>query len=240
MENKNSDKSDKKKKKKTRKDSKRRRRITKAKIVNDLAGVRAHQLLQTFQSSEIPGTDKSKGIKTTEEKATKRRASGPPANKTSLRKHCDDITDSGTRSTRNIVDSTSLAQQKEDEQIESMRLEAALEAMRLLKKAQKEFTWDIVTPPKKEVKMREIKQKKIAPMSKEKALKILGLYQEEVAKNQKKVTDFTEDEILGAFTEESQKLGKVFYIEFRLLPFFQLEEVSHQIFRTVMRLIKFF
>ena len=86
-----------------------------------------------------------------------------------------------------------------------------------------------------------IKQKKVVPMSKEKALKILGLYrEEEVSKNQKRVKDFTENDILGAFTAESQKLGKVFDIEFKFSHFFQLEKVGHLIFRNVTRLIKFF
>ena len=163
MENKNKDKGDKKKKKKIRKDLKRRRKLTKAKIVDDLADVRAHQLLQTLNSSTFPATGKSKGSKTVEENPTRRKVSGPrqlststfqPSDKTALNKplkqdECEDISGYGRSSMKQIVHS-----QKEDEQMENKRLESALEAMRLMKKAQKEFTWDIVTPPKKEVKMK--------------------------------------------------------------------------------------
>ena len=50
-------------------------------------------------------------------------------------------------------------------------------------------------------------EKKIASMSKDRALQVLGLNQEKGQKQLKKVTDFSEDEILGAFQQECQTLS---------------------------------
>ena len=51
-------------------------------------------------------------------------------------------------------------------------------------------------------------QKKSATMSKDMALKVLGLSQTKGNKKQKKITELSEDEILGAFQQECHSLSK--------------------------------
>ena len=54
-------------------------------------------------------------------------------------------------------------------------------------------------------------QKKSATMSKDMALKVLGLSQTRGNKKQKKVTELSEDEILGAFQQECHSLSKFIF-----------------------------
>ena len=51
-----------------------------------------------------------------------------------------------------------------------------------------------------------------AAMSKDKALTVLGLGQGKGQKKPKKVTDYSEQEILGAFQQECQTLSKFYLI----------------------------
>ena len=51
-------------------------------------------------------------------------------------------------------------------------------------------------------------------MSKDKALQVLGLGQGKGQKKPKKVTDYSEEEIIGAFQQECQTLGKFYLINF--------------------------
>ena len=56
--------------------------------------------------------------------------------------------------------------------------------------------------------LHRLPQKRSATMSKDMALRVLGLSQARGTKKQKKVTDLSEDEILGAFQQECHTLRK--------------------------------
>ena len=56
--------------------------------------------------------------------------------------------------------------------------------------------------------MNRIPDKRPAAMSKDKALKVLGLGQAKGEKKPKKITEFSENEIQGAFQQECHTLRK--------------------------------
>ena len=115
---------------------------------------------------------------------------------------------------------------EDEEALEAKRLKAALEAMGMMKKKQKEFTWDSVKKEKDEPE--ETKTRKVSlssqrgsnndQMSKETAMKILKL-DRTVGKvtKPKNITDYSEDDILSAFQAECKYLSKIKqYLQFNL------------------------
>ena len=62
--------------------------------------------------------------------------------------------------------------------------------------------------------MTRIPVKMAASMSKDKAMTVLGLGQGKGQKKPKKITDYSEEEIIGAFQQECQTLSKFYLLNF--------------------------
>ena len=104
---------------------------------------------------------------------------------------------------------------EEEEALEAKKLKATLEAMGMMKKKQKEFTWDAVQQEKKEAEDQSISRRRSSDvnvqMSKETAMKVLGLTNKAGGKilRPRLVTDYTEFEILIAFQKECNKASMI-------------------------------
>ena len=104
---------------------------------------------------------------------------------------------------------------EEEEALEAKKLKATLEAMGMIKKKQKEFTWDSVQQEKKEEEDPSVSRRKSSvadsKMNKEIAMKVLGLTNKKGEKilRPRLVTDYTEFEILIAFQRECNKASKI-------------------------------
>ena len=101
----------------------------------------------------------------------------------------------------------------EEGDLEAKKLKAALDAMGMLKKKQKEFTWDAVNPASSEESENKNvgwKNPEAGRMTKDQALKTLGLGPTTGGKTNKprNVTDYSEYEITSAFQKESKSLSK--------------------------------
>ena len=101
---------------------------------------------------------------------------------------------------------------EDEEDLEAKKVKAALNAMGLLKKKQKAFTWDTQTTAKE--KIEDVKNKWKRPgkntvMDKDTALKTLGFINVsgKVTKP-RDIRDYTEDEILVAFQKRCTRLSK--------------------------------
>ena len=96
----------------------------------------------------------------------------------------------------------------EEGDLEAKKLKASMEAMGMLKKKQKEFTWDAVSTVKSDEPEPEAGR-----MTKDQALKTLGLASTTGGKMKKPrpVADYSEDEITLAFQKESKSLSKKIY-----------------------------
>ena len=101
---------------------------------------------------------------------------------------------------------------EDEEDLEAKKVKAALNAMGLLKKKQKAFTWDTQTTAKE--KIEDVKNKWKRPgkntvMDKDTALKTLGFINVsgKVTKP-RDIRDYTEDEILVAFQRKCTRLSK--------------------------------
>ena len=98
----------------------------------------------------------------------------------------------------------------EEGDLEAKKLKAALDAMGMLKKKQKEYTWDAVNTASSE----ESENKKLdwsdGRMTKDQALKTLGLVPTTGGKTNKPraVADYSEHEITSAFQKEVKSLSK--------------------------------
>ena len=102
---------------------------------------------------------------------------------------------------------------EEEGDLEAKKLKAALDAMGMLKKKQKEYTWDAVnTASTEESDNQKARVFESGRMTKDQALKTLGLVHpaKEGGKmnKPKNVTDYSEDEITFAFQKESKSLSK--------------------------------
>lgn len=110
---------------------------------------------------------------------------------------------------RGSVKRGSISWEQED-QLESKKLKAALEAMGMVKKKQKEFTWDSVnSTSRKEPGDTKVKSA-ASQMTKDQALKTLGLAHTQTkgkVSKPKTVTDYSEGEILTAFQKECKSLS---------------------------------
>ena len=102
---------------------------------------------------------------------------------------------------------------EDEEALEAKKLKATLEAMGMMKKKQKEFTWDSVKSQNIE-EDEEAKPKRKGSknnsglMSKEAAMKILKLdYTEGKVTKPRNISDFTEIEVLVAFQTECKRLS---------------------------------
>ena len=98
----------------------------------------------------------------------------------------------------------------EEGDLEAKKLKAALDAMGMLKKKQKEFTWDAVNSASSDETNKNLETGR---MTKDQALKTLGLVQTAQTKGgkvnkPKNATDYSEDEITLAFQRESKSLSK--------------------------------
>ena len=108
---------------------------------------------------------------------------------------------------------------EEEEALEAKKLKATLEAMGMMKKKQKEFTWDSVQQEKKYEDDPSISRRKSSDvnvqMSKETAMKVLGLTNKAGGKilRPRLVTDYTEFEILIAFQKECNKASMIFLVK---------------------------
>ena len=93
---------------------------------------------------------------------------------------------------------------EEEGDLEAKKLKAALDAMGMLKKKQKEFTWDAVNTASSQ------ESEKAGRMTKDQALKTLGLVAPTGGKTNKPktVADYSEHEITSAFQKESKSLSK--------------------------------
>ena len=136
---------------------------------------------------------------------------------------------------------------EDEEALEAKRLKAALEAMGMMKKRQKEFTWDVAKPQKAEeeeeskTRKSSLSQKKDGQMSKETAMKILGLaHTAGKVTKPRSITDYTEDEILVAFQAECKSLSRIMISHLKLHFYFQLTRESLQSCRIVTKRTKFF
>ena len=104
---------------------------------------------------------------------------------------------------------------EEEEALEAKKLKATLEAMGMIKKKQKEFTWDSVQQEKREEEDPSVSRRKSSvadsKMNKEIAMKVLGLTNKKGEKilRPRLVTDYTEFEILIAFQRECNKASKI-------------------------------
>ena len=101
----------------------------------------------------------------------------------------------------------------EEGDLEAKKLKAALDAMGMLKKKQKEFTWDAVNTTSSEepdIKKVDWKNSEAGRMTKDQALKTLGLAHTTggKVKKPKNVADYSEEEITSAFQKESKSLSK--------------------------------
>ena len=99
---------------------------------------------------------------------------------------------------------------EEEGDLEAKKLKASMDAMGMLKKKQKEFTWDAVNTANSASDEPEASR-----MTKDQALKTLGLAPATGGKTKKPkpVTDYSEDEITLAFQKESKSLSKKIYRE---------------------------
>ena len=116
---------------------------------------------------------------------------------------------------RGSVKRGSISWEQED-QMESKKLKAALEAMGMMKKKQKEFLWDSVNSSSSkeesgEVRVGNLSNPAASQMTKDQALKTLGLANTQSKgkfSKPKNVTDYSEQEILTAFQNECKSLSK--------------------------------
>ena len=114
---------------------------------------------------------------------------------------------------------------EEEGDLEAKKLKAALDAMGMLKKKQKEFTWDAVnTASSQESEKVGWKTTEAGRMTKDQALKTLGLVAPTGGKTNKPktVADYSEFEITSAFQKESKSLSKKKNHEFFLLKIFKM------------------
>ena len=93
---------------------------------------------------------------------------------------------------------------EEEGDLEAKKLKATLDEMGMLKKKQKEFTWDAVS-----VNTASSDEPEASQMTKDQALKTLGLAPATGGKTKKPkpVADYSEDEITLAFQKESKSLS---------------------------------
>ena len=109
---------------------------------------------------------------------------------------------------------------EEEGDLEAKKLKAALDAMGMLKKKQKEFTWDAVnTASSQESEKVGWKNPDAGQMTKDQALKTLGLGVSPTTGGKKTnkpktVADYSEDEITKAFQKESKSLSKINHKDF--------------------------
>ena len=111
----------------------------------------------------------------------------------------------------------------EEGDLEAKKLKAALDAMGMLKKKQKEFTWDAVnTASSEEPEKVGWKNPESGRMTKDQALKTLGLAPTAGGKTNKPktVADYSEHEITSAFQKESKSLSKKYKSCFCQINFF--------------------
>ena len=140
-----------------------------------------------------------------------RRASNVGINHQS--KDAEPHTEDGSIMTRRAsVKRGSIFYAEDEEDLEAKKVKAALNAMGLLKKKQKAFTWDTQTTTNK--KIEDVKNKwkrpgKNAVMDKDTALKTLGLLNTSGGVTKPRdIRDYSEDEILKAFQKQCTRLSK--------------------------------
>ena len=115
---------------------------------------------------------------------------------------------------RGSVKRESVSYMEDEDGLEAKKIKATLEAMGLLKKKQREFTWDEKKVTKDKVLEKwkpatRARQRNVA-MDKDVALRTLGLTNvvEGKVTKPKSISEYTEDEILGAFQSQCARYSK--------------------------------